>query len=300
MGAEFAFHDPSMNNKDIFVAIFVVFFAAWSMAQANQFGPDMAKAGVAGKKVLNILDQPTLIDPLGKNTELDEKVMEMTPKIFRGTIEFKDVWFRYPTRKDDWVFKGLNLKINDQESIAIVGESGCGKSTLVNLIFRFYDVDHGSILVDDKDIKEYNIQELRRKFGIVSQEPTLFNYTIKENILYGNEQATNSQILKYAEAANTMEFIQSDTLIQQMDDNPATLLKLFQDNKEVLEKNLSKERYERQLKALDEEQKKQEKEGEFRIIDDILDGRDADKKDIPLMEGFNVQCGIRGNKLSGG
>ena len=226
--------------------------------------------------------------------------MELTPKIFRGTIEFKDVWFRYPTRKDDWVFKGLNLKINDQESIAIVGESGCGKSTLVNLIFRFYDVDHGSILVDDKDIKEYNIQELRRKFGIVSQEPTLFNYTIKENILYGNEQATNSQILKYAEAANTMEFIQSDTLIQQMDDNPATLLKLFQDNKEVLEKNLSKERYERQLKALDEEQKKQEKEGEFRIIDDILDGRDADKKDISLVEGFNVQCGIRGNKLSCG
>lgn len=99
--------------------------------------------------------------------------------------------------------------------------------------------------MDDKDIKEYNIQELRRKFGIVSQEPTLFNYTIKENILYGNEQATNSQILKCAEAANTMEFIQSDELIQQMDDNPATLLKLYQDNKEVLEKNLSKERYER-------------------------------------------------------
>ena len=72
VGAEFAFHDPGMNNKDIFVAIFVILFAAWSMAQANIFGPDMAKARVAGKKVLNIMDQPSLVDPLETNTELNE------------------------------------------------------------------------------------------------------------------------------------------------------------------------------------------------------------------------------------
>lgn len=124
------------------MAIFVIFFAAWAMAQANQFGPDMAKAQVAANKVFNILDLPSLIDPLD-NKEAQQKVMEMTPKGFVGNIEFKDVWFRYPTRADDWVFKGLNLKINENESIAIVGESGCGKSTLVNLILRFYDVNHG-------------------------------------------------------------------------------------------------------------------------------------------------------------
>jgi ABC-type multidrug transport system fused ATPase/permease subunit len=67
------------------------------------------------------------------------------------------VWFRYPTRKNEWVFKGLNLKINENESIAIVGESGCGKSTFTNLLLRFYDIDSGEILIDGVNIKDYNI-----------------------------------------------------------------------------------------------------------------------------------------------
>ena len=72
---------------------------------------------------------------------------------FRGDIEFKDVWFRYPTRKNEWVFKGLNLTIKKNESVAVVGESGSGKSTLVNLILRFYDVNFGQVLIDGVDIK---------------------------------------------------------------------------------------------------------------------------------------------------
>ena len=76
---------------------------------------------------------------------------------FKGQIEFQDVWFRYPTRKNDWILKGLNLKINSNETVALVGESGCGKSTIVSLILRFYDVNFGRILIDGKDIKDYDL-----------------------------------------------------------------------------------------------------------------------------------------------
>ena len=80
---------------------------------------------------------------------------------FRGKIEFKKVWFRYPTRPEKWVFKGLNLKIEANQNLAIVGESGTGKTTLFNLIMRFYDADFGEILIDGKDIKTYDIWDLR-------------------------------------------------------------------------------------------------------------------------------------------
>jgi len=103
-----------------------------------------------------------------------------------GKIEFKNVWFRYPTRKDDWVLRGLNLTIEPNETVALVGESGCGKSTFVSLLMRFYDVDDGEILIDKVNIKNYNLHSLRNTMGMVMQEPVLFNYNIKENILYGN------------------------------------------------------------------------------------------------------------------
>lgn len=77
------------------------------------------------------------------------------------------MWFRYPTRKTDWIFKGLNLTINPKESVAIVGESGCGKSTLANLILRFYDPDFGEVLIDGINVKEYNLRDLRRRMGLV-------------------------------------------------------------------------------------------------------------------------------------
>ena len=90
------------------------------------------------------------------------------------------------------MFKGLNLTINPNESVAMVGESGSGKSTLVNLLLRFYDPDFGEVLIDGVNVKLYNLKQLRKRMGLVMQEPTLFNYTISENILYGHDQATNS------------------------------------------------------------------------------------------------------------
>lgn len=75
----------------------------------------------------------------------------------KGLIEFKNVWFRYPTRKEDFVLKGFSITINPCETVALVGESGCGKSTFVNLMMRFYDVDFGEILLDGRNIKEYDL-----------------------------------------------------------------------------------------------------------------------------------------------
>jgi len=109
-----------------------------------------------------------------------------------GKIEFKDVWFRYPRRKEDFVLRGLNLTINPNESVALVGESGCGKSTFVNLVMRFYDVDSGSVLIDGRDIKEYDLHSLRSAISMVMQEPIIFNYNILENVLYGKPDAKNS------------------------------------------------------------------------------------------------------------
>lgn len=87
------------------------------------------------------------------------------------------------------------MTINPNESVALVGESGCGKSTFVNLMMRFYDPNFGTILLDGKDIKSYNLHSLRKALSLVMQEPSIFNYSIKENILYGNLNARNSQII---------------------------------------------------------------------------------------------------------
>lgn len=125
----------------------------------------------------------------------------------KGKIEFVNVWFRYPTRKEDFVLKDFSILINPNETIALVGESGCGKSTFVNLLMRFYDVDFGDILLDGINIKNYNLHELRKAISLVMQEPIIFNYSILENVLYGKINATNSEVLVATQDANCTEFI---------------------------------------------------------------------------------------------
>ena len=142
----------------------------------------------------------------------DSSKKRLDPKSVKGKIEFKDVWFRYPTRKDDFVLKGLTLTINPNESVALVGESGCGKSTFVNLMMRFYDPDFGTVYLDGVDIKQYNLHDLRKAMSLVMQEPNIFNYSIKENILYGKIDAKNSEILHASTIANCNEFIEKGQL----------------------------------------------------------------------------------------
>ena len=205
----------------MYIAMFSLLFGAFTAGQASQFGPDIAKAKIAAAIVFRMMLVPSEIDTLGAD---QEKAKPVSQSGLSGKIELKDVWFRYPTRREQWIFKGLNLTIYPKDNIAIVGESGQGKSTLIGLLMRFYDPEFGQILFDGVDIKEYKLHDLRNNMGLVMQEPTLFNYSLKENILYGKPSASNNEIVEAATVANALEFIHDNELSQAFDDDPATLL----------------------------------------------------------------------------
>jgi ATP-binding cassette subfamily B (MDR/TAP) protein 1 len=126
---------------NMFICIFAMNFGALASGQANQFGPDVGKAKSAATRIFSVIEHPTEITAMHSNGKKKQQDIDINK--FKGNIEFHNVWFRYPTRKNDWILRGLNLKINTCETVALVGESGCGKSTIVSLILRLYDVDYG-------------------------------------------------------------------------------------------------------------------------------------------------------------
>jgi len=135
--AELHYYFPHLNYADMFLAMFAVIFGGFSAAQASSMGPDLAKGIDAAEKIFKIVDTPSEINAI------EDDLSKKSASHLKGEIEFRDVWFRYPQRLEQWVFKGLNLKINQNDTIAVVGESGQGKSTLISLIMRFYDPEFG-------------------------------------------------------------------------------------------------------------------------------------------------------------
>ena len=146
------------------------------------------------------------------------EVMEKEPKVtnkensvnfeeFKKEILFSNVEFSYLDSKEK-ILKGINLKVKKGETIALVGNSGGGKSTIVNLIPRFFDVTNGSLEIDGIDVRDYNVKSLRKKIGIVPQETFLFSGTLKSNIKYGKNDATDEEIIEAAKQANAHEFIE--------------------------------------------------------------------------------------------
>lgn len=125
----------------------------------------------------------------------------------KGDIELKDVHFKYPARPDVQIFSGFSIKIPSGVTAALVGQSGSGKSTVISLLERFYDPDDGEVLIDGVNLKRLQLKWLRNKMGLVSQEPILFGGTIKENIAYGKENATDEEIRTAVELANAATFI---------------------------------------------------------------------------------------------
>lgn len=125
----------------------------------------------------------------------------------KGDIELKDVYFRYPARPDVQIFAGFSLYVPSGTTTALVGQSGSGKSTAINLLERFYDPDAGEVLIDGVNLKNFQVKWIREQIGLVSQEPILFTTTIRENIAYGKEGATDEEITTAITLANAKNFI---------------------------------------------------------------------------------------------
>lgn len=124
-----------------------------------------------------------------------------------GHIQFKDVSFSYPSRSDVIIFNKLSLDIPAGKIVALVGGSGSGKSTVISLIERFYEPISGEILLDGNNIKELDLKWLRQQIGLVNQEPALFATSIRENILYGKDDATLEDITRAAKLSEALSFI---------------------------------------------------------------------------------------------
>ena len=147
-----------------------------------------------------------VFDIIETEPDIKERVDPITIKRGPHRVTFENVYFKYD---DVMVLKNINLNVNAGEVLALVGMSGGGKTSLVNLIPRFYEVTRGAIRIDGIDIRDISISSLRDQMGIVTQEPILFNDSIRNNIAYGKWNATDREIIKAAEAAYAYDFIQS-------------------------------------------------------------------------------------------
>ncbi len=152
----------------------------------------------SAKRIFEIMD-------IASERLIDDKATKEL-KEFNDSIEFKNVSFKYDK---DYVLKNFNLKVKKGEKIGIVGTSGGGKSTLVNLLPRFYELEEGQILIDNIDIREYTLKSIRSMIAMVTQEVILFNATVRENILYGRDDATLDDVVRSAKNANAHNFIMS-------------------------------------------------------------------------------------------
>ncbi|KAG8365999.1 hypothetical protein BUALT_Bualt17G0030400 [Buddleja alternifolia] len=191
-----------VSSKHLFQAFFILMSTGMNIAEAGSMSSDLAKGSSSVKSVFAILDRKSEIEPDNPDGYKVKKGLE-------GKIDINDVFFSYPSRPEQMIFEGLSLEIEARKTMALVGESGSGKSTVIGLIERFYDPMRGTVFIDDQDIKSYNLRELRFHIALVSQEPTLFAGTIHENIVYGKDNATESEITKAAMIANAHEFISS-------------------------------------------------------------------------------------------
>ncbi|KAL0890136.1 hypothetical protein Bca101_014119 [Brassica carinata] len=194
------------QGRATFGQVFKVFFAltitAIGVSQTSALAPDSNKAKDSAASIFDILDSKPKID-----SSSDEGT---TLQNVNGDIEFRHVSFRYPMRPDVQIFRDLCLNIPSGKTVALVGESGSGKSTVISMIERFYNPDSGMILIDQVEIQTFKLSWLRQQMGLVSQEPVLFNETIRSNIAYGKTGgATEEEIISAAQAANAHNFISS-------------------------------------------------------------------------------------------
>ena len=206
--------NDTLESSDMSLIINVMTGSLMKIANYMRDFGRIRKAIVAIKGIFSIIETDSLIPQY----EVDN-INKLTANNITGKIEFRRVYFAYPTYPDKVVLKDVSLIINPGEKVALVGYSGCGKSTIIQLLNRFYDVEDGKgeILIDDINIKNYNLYELRKKIGFVSQEPSIFKVNSINNVRYGNLDATNEQCMEAAKEADALQIVQRDMIQDNID-----------------------------------------------------------------------------------
>mmetsp|Transcript_10713 Transcript_10713/g.25404 ORF Transcript_10713/g.25404 Transcript_10713/m.25404 type:complete len:1267 (+) Transcript_10713:289-4089(+) len=194
--------DGQMGIEQMLKVFFAVVMGAMGASNAQMSFPDAHKANKAAKRVFSVVDR---VPQLNSNSSAEP------PQGGRmnGAIQLENVRFVYPSRPEVTVLKKLDLTVEPGKIAALVGESGSGKSTIVGLLERFYDVAGGSVSIDGVDVRKLPLKWVRDNLALVSQEPTLFAMTVRENIKLGRPNATNEEVEDAATLANAAEFIRS-------------------------------------------------------------------------------------------
>jgi ABC transporter fused permease/ATP-binding protein len=198
--------EGAMSVGELVSFVLYTTFIGGSIAGLGDIYSNVQKAIGSSERVLEILD------------EAGEPENGVITERFEGRIEFDSVGFTYPTRTEVEVLKQVTFRVEPGEKVALAGHSGAGKSTIIQLLLRFYEVGQGRILVDGRDVKEWDLKALRSKIGIVPQEVLLFGGSIRENIAYAKPDATDDEIILAAQKANAWQFISKfpeglDTLV---------------------------------------------------------------------------------------
>lgn len=185
----------------IMAAITYITQILMSMMMIGMMFQQVTRATASASRIREVLEADPVI--------ADGNFTGSTPE--NGTVEFRNVSFRYPGVQSGNVLSGVNFRVNKGETVAVLGATGCGKTSLVSLIPRFYDATEGEVLVDGVDVREYKLDELRHKIGFVLQKSELFSETIEQNIRWGDPDATDEEVKRAAEIAQADEFINGFT-----------------------------------------------------------------------------------------
>lgn len=193
-----------ITGGDILACFWSIIIGSMSIGQAAPSLSSFTNARAAAGKIFQVIDREPEINSSGTSGA------EVESSKLVGYYRFDDVTFRYPARREVIIFKSLNLDIEPNKTTALVGGSGCGKSTVTQLMMRFYDPEAGRVLLDGRDIREFNVASLRAQIGLVGQEPVLFATSVAQNIAQGaapGVTVTRQMIEDAARAANAYDFI---------------------------------------------------------------------------------------------
>uniref|UniRef100_A0A670JQI8 Bile salt export pump n=1 Tax=Podarcis muralis TaxID=64176 RepID=A0A670JQI8_PODMU len=190
-----------LHYSYVFRVISAIVTSGTALGRASSYTPNYAKAKIAAARFFQLVDR---VPQISVYSDAGEKWDN-----FRGSIEFLNCKFTYPSRPNVQVLNGLSVSVKSGQTLAFVGSSGCGKSTSVQLLERFYDPEEGRVLIDGHDSKKVNVRFLRSKIGIVSQEPVLFGCSIADNIKYGDNtrEISMEEVIAAAKKAQLHDFV---------------------------------------------------------------------------------------------